>query len=59
MIPVRVVERRLLGELIVLENRLSRGSGDGQPRLAAVSPGKSCYSTCVMQPITVLTAGSR
>jgi len=54
-----VVERRLLGELIVLENRLSRGSGDGQPRLAAVSPGKSCYSTCVMQPITVLTAGSR
>jgi len=28
--PTRVVERRFLGELIALENRLSRGYGDGQ-----------------------------
>jgi hypothetical protein len=27
-----VVERRFLGELIALENRLSRGYGDGQPK---------------------------
>jgi hypothetical protein len=27
-----VVERRFLRELIALENRLSRGYGDGQPR---------------------------
>jgi hypothetical protein len=28
--PPRVVKRRFLGELIALEDRLSRGYGDGQ-----------------------------
>jgi hypothetical protein len=29
-----VVERRFFGELIALENRLSRGYGDGQAQIA-------------------------
>jgi hypothetical protein len=33
--PIRVVERRFLGELIELENRLARGYGDGQAQKGA------------------------